>query len=317
MTSQVATPNGGDARRGGATGRRGGAVILAAGLILFGATPSRAQSPASRSQPDSAAATLATRGMGSGAIAGGVLGAVTLGFLSQALCDASSCSPSLAAATMMGLVGGATFGGVAGLVLGSAIRRGPGPAADGLPSADLSLSGGGRWAGASEIRGLDAYLGLRATRSTTTRVRFGLEVAYLGGGTESNTFTGPNRDGVPIRFDEHAERAVWTVGLVAVRRLGEPPAAGPYVLASTGVYPLEETLTFMRSGGVEPGTPTEGRSHSWQPAPGVAVGAGTSQAVGSKLWMGGEARVHVLVGVGDDGVLPLVSLAIQARVGGG
>lgn len=294
-----------------------GSVILVGGVLLLDAAPSRAQSPPSRPEPDTATSTLALRGMGSGAIAGGILGAATIGLLSQVLCEASSCSPSLSEGIMMGLVGGATFGGVSGLVFGSALRAGPRPDEDGLPSPELALYGGGRWAGPSEVSGVGPFLGVRGLRSTTTRVGFGFEVAFLGGSTESNTFTTANRDGVPIRFDEHSDRTVWTASFVAVRRLGEPPVAGPYLVASTGVYPLAERLTFRRSGGVEPDTPTEGRDHSWQPVPGIALGGGTSSKVADKLRLGGEARVHVLVGAGDDGVLALFSLAFQARLGSG
>jgi hypothetical protein len=294
----------------------GGSVILATGVLLLAALPSRAQSPTDRSEPDSAVSTLALRGMRSGAMAGGILGAVTIGFLSQALCEASTCSPSLFEGVIMGLFGGGAFGGGVGLVLGSAFRAGTLPEGHGLPSPALVLIGGGRWAGASEVRGFGPFLGVRGLRSTTSRVRFGIEVGYLGGSTESNTFTTSSRDGVPIRFDEHADRAIWTAGFVAVRRLGDPPVAGPYLLASTGAYAMEEAITFRRSGGVEPGTPTEGRSHSWQPVPGVAVGAGTSRPTIGRIRIGGEARVHMLVGAGDGGVLPLLSLAFQARVGG-
>lgn len=292
-------------------------AVLLGTLPLSGPVPVRGQSPTARSEADSVGSTLAMRGLRTGALAGGVLGAATLGFLSQALCEASRCSPSLAEGAAMGLVGGAVFGGVAGLVLGSALTADPGPRRDDLPSPRLSLTGGARWAGASEIRGVGASVGLQGLRATTRRVGFGLEVAYLGRSAETTTFTTLNRDGVAIRFDQHAERDVWTGSFVAVRTLGEPAAAGPWVLAGTGVYALRERLTFQRSGGVEPGTPTEGSERSWEPVPGVSVGAGASRTVTDGLRMGGEARLHLLVGAGDGGILPLLSLVLHAGVGGG
>jgi len=110
---------------------------------------------------------------------------------------------------------------------------------------------------------------------------------------------------------------MWRVGLVATRWMGPGAPAGPYLLAGVGVYPLSTTRTFQRTGpGVEPGTPTEGRERSRVPVPGVTLGAGLAGRAVGPVSVGAEARLGLLVGAGNDGILPLASVGFTAALGG-
>jgi hypothetical protein len=273
----------------------------------FGQAPARLPLP-----PDTAEGTRALTGLKAGGLAGGVLGGVVLGTLAAGLCDAADCSGSFPAGALLGgLVGGA-YGGVVGLVVGSAI-----PASSGRgrpsPSRAWTLGGGVRWSDAREHRGTVVWSGVSTRRPTTSRVWFGLEVAYLGRGVDSSTIILPDRSRGELRLDERRKHSSWTGGVLAVRKLGEGPSPGPYVLASAGVYPLFETRTFERSGpGVDPGEPTSGRESSWTPYPGIGLGAGLAGARIGPVQFGGEVRLLLPLG----GLTTTLSVGMQARLGG-
>ena len=261
--------------------------------------------------------TYARRGMVIGAISGGVAGGLSLGVLVSGLCE-FDCDNAFLEGFLIGLAGGGVFGGVSGLVIGAAIPREDSEAiADPAEPWALGVGVGPRVAGQSPFEGTDLWVGVTALRPTTSSIRWGVEFAYLGRGSETNVFNTVGRDGSGITFTDEWRRSIWNLSLVAARRLGQDRGSGLYVLANVGAYPLSESLTSERiQTPPDPLIPTRVAERKFSVVPGVGIGGGGLVDVGARGEVGFESRLHVIVGAGDESVLTLFSVGAVLRLKG-
>lgn len=289
--------------------RRRMAVVAAVVLLLT----ARGQ-PLLAQADDAPRETYARRGMIIGAATGGVLSGLGLGYLASGLCEsAQGCDGAFREGFTIGFVAGGVAGGLAGLVIGAAIPRGPEAGAtpgDPVPPGpwQVRLSGGPRWSGPGEVEGAGAWAGLAVMRPTTPLVRWGMEAFYLAGDRRTSTFTIRDRDGSETLMRDDRNRDLWTVSLVATRSFRPRAEEGFYLLASAGVYPLQEELAIgPRDPAPGPG-PLSLSESSMEAYPGVGLGGGGVWAVAGRWGLGLEGRVHVVIGAGDGLGLPVATL---------
>lgn len=275
---------------------------------------------ASAQEPEAAHGTRAYRGLAIGAATGGVLGGLAIGFLANGLCE-YDCDRAFQEGLVIGLMGGGVFGGLTGLVVGAGIQAGPdqdraGPE-ETLPEEDrhwyLGITLGPRWAGPSTMKGLGPSVGLRAFRPTTSRVQWGFEGAYLGGGSKSLQLLGSGRDdGTPFSISTKWRESLWALSVMATRILGSDNRG--YLLASAGAYPTFESVTSVRSPEVaDVDVPFRVSDRSYGAFPGLSLGGGGLFPLGEKVQLGGEGRLHLIAGAGDESILPIFSLSASLQ----
>lgn len=301
--------------------------LAAVAALSLAATPSAAQ------DAELAPTTHARRGAVIGAVTGGVLGGLSIGFLSSALCE-YECNGAFLVGFVYGGVAGGAVGALTGLVIGAAIPRGapedeseeapsPHPAAAGEVEPaysgtpwTLRLAAGPRFGTNHQFGGTDWWTSLTALRATSTRVRWGMEVGYLGHRSETEIFTLVPREGEVVTVTNVWERRMWTASLVAARSVGSGARPAGYILATAGVYPYREVLTTTREGDapdVVLFTRTPRRDTT--PYPGVGVGTGGTWRLGPSVGVGLDARLHMVLGAGNDLGIPLATVGGTVWIG--
>jgi len=265
-------------------------------------------------QETSPPSSYARRGIIIGGVSGGLLGGLSLGTLGNGLCE-SECDHAFREGFLIGFLAGGVLGGLTGMVIGAAVPRGTGgPQAVGSEGWALGLGLGPRRAGASTVEGTDLWVGVSALRPTTTRVRWGLELGYLGKGRETQTFSTGGRDGETTFFTNKWRRSIWNLSLVATRSFRRNTPTGGYLLATVGAYPLSESLHSIRTQTTpDPSIPGEVSERSLSVLPGGGIGGGGLWGVGDKVAMGLDSRLHLILGAGDESVLPVFSLGVTVR----
>ncbi|HSG49195.1 MAG TPA: hypothetical protein VLA43_15350, partial [Longimicrobiales bacterium] len=182
------------------------------------------------------------------------------------------------------------------------------PAYTGTPWT-IRLAGGPRFGSGDEFGGTDWWMSLSTLRATSTRVRWGVELGYLGHRSETLTFTLASREGEAVFITNVFERRMWNVSLVAARVVGSGDRPGGYILASAGAYPYWEAMNTTRVGDAPDVVfPREVSEIGTTPYPGVGLGMGGVWRLGSSVGMGFDTRLHLVVGAGDGLGIPLATV---------
>ena len=289
--------------------RSGFLVVLAFFLLVPQLLGAQGNPPAS---------THARRGMIVGGISGGVLGGVGLGTLATGLCE-YDCDHVFGEGFLIGLLAGGAFGGLTGLVIGAAIpREDEGAGGESAEPWGMGFGIGPRRAGPSTLEGTDLWVGVLALRPTTSRVRWGLEVAYLGRGRETETFITGGRDGGTTSITNKWRRSIWNLSLVTTGDFSGEARTGGYLLANVGAYPVMESLHSLRTQTTpDPVIPGEVSERSFSVLPGGGIGGGGLWRLSENIALGLESRLHLILGAGDEAVLPVFSAGITLRRWGG
>ena len=303
--------------------------------VLLTSDPGRAQSVSPPAEDSaSAPSTKAWKGAAIGAATGGVLSGLAVGVLVHGLCDSGDCGGAFGEGFLFGLVYGSVVGGFTGLVIGSAFpgdeqggNRSPEPArpeedpSEGGGSRAWTVTGGGRWVGSGRLEGGSYALGLATTAPTSRRVDFGVETVFLGHGEDTHIQVyQPPGGGGEHRARDRLESWIFGVNLLASRGLRAGGAWEPHLQASAGIYPLRERFEReeITGSGVDGGFVGPYRESSWSVYPGLGVGGAVvrgGDGGGPSLVL--KSRIHLILGGGSEGVLPVLSGGLGLRWGGG
>ena len=260
--------------------------------------------PAAAQNDSVADRTKATRGLTWGAAVGGALGALGFGVLAAGLCDSADCDGAFFEGAVPGLLVGAASGGLAGLVVGSAFPE-EGRVVGGWT---WGARGGMRRAGAADISGVGPVLEAYALRATTQHTRFGLTLEYLGGSERQRVINFQTRDGQSVARTQRRGARIAGLRFVALRDLGGPADTGGYVVGRLGVHPTWEWFTYSEAG---PFPESTSRSVVLAAGGGAGVGFVVPLSPGWGLDVG--AAGDVILGVGEDGIVPMAQLAVGLR----
>lgn len=286
-------------------------------------------------------ATYARRGLVIGGIAGGAVGGLFVGLLAQGLCE-YECDGAFLGGMAIGGAGGAALGGLTGLVIGAAIPReaptreagaepgsGPTPTRPpegGSPSGPdegsrlpwtVRLAVGPGWPVHSERGGVDPWISAALLRSTSSRIRWGVEVGYLGSRRQVDVFSIPITTADTAVITNTWDRTLWSGAFMALRTLGSDVHPLGYVFATAGVFPFQESVRGTRTGD-PPGTPVlpPQPSESTVFLPGVGVGGGGRWPLGDWAWLGVDGRMNLVLGEEDELGIGLASLGGVLWLGG-
>ena len=181
----------------------------------------------------------------------------------------------------------------------------------------VRLALGPGWPVHSERGGVNAWISGAVLRSTSSRVRWGVEIGYLGRRSQVDAFN------IPITLADTAvittnwERTLWSGSFMALRTLGSDVRPRGYVFATAGVFPFRESVSGTRTGD-PPGTPVRPPQpqESTVYLPGVGVGGGGRWPLGEWAWLGADARMNLVLGEEDELGIGLASLGGVLWLGG-
>ncbi len=258
--------------------------------------------------------TYARRGLVIGGVTGGLAGGLAIGMLADGLCE-YDCSNAFREGFVIGLLGGAVVGGLTGMVVGAGFTQGKAVGGEvDQGSWMVGLSGGPRWGGPSKVGGTKGWIGITALRPTTSKVRWGMELAYLGDGTEENALFLPNRAGDTTRVTHRWDREIWNLSLLATRSFFNGGRTSFYLLANAGIYPfLESVESDSEPAPADPSAPYQISESSFSALPGVGIGAGAAWPLGSTVAVALDSRLHLILPVGDG--TPLFSVGVSLFLG--
>lgn len=285
--------------------------------------------------------TYARRGLVIGGVAGGAAGGLFVGLLAQGLCE-YECDGAFWGGLALGGAGGAVLGGLTGLVIGAAIPRdssngkpGAGPVSE--PDSNRAREGGSREAPGqgtrvpwtvrlsvgpggpvhSERGGVDTWVSAAVLRSTSSRVRWGVELGYLGSRSQVDIFEIPITPADTAVITTTWDRTLWSASFMALRALGPDAHPPGYVFATAGVFPYRERVDGTRTGD-PPDTPVRPpeAQESTRFLPGVGLGGGGRWPLGEWAWLGVDARMNLVLGAEDELGIGLASLGGVLWLGG-
>jgi hypothetical protein len=161
---------------------------------------------------------------------------------------------------------------------------------------------------------LDPRRGWRhpSLRPTTSKIRWGVQLDYLGKGTKVEEYEISGREGERTVLRNKQKRSLWNISLVAERAFHG--IDGPFLSAAVGLYPQVETVRATRTTTIpDTGVPEDVSERNFSLFPGFGFGAGGTRTLGERSSVGFDSRLHFILGAGTGSVLPIFTAGLTLR----